>query len=895
MRGACLVALLWSCTGGGPPDGLALPTGVLPDDQPWVLGGPGLALTSAQPASAEPETPLILSDELMAVASGAWEARRPADAPSGVAVRSEARRPTTAPVISVDHAIERQAMVEVAVEVRTTGLELGPRAGGAALVVEELDGQGERVALHDGAQRLSGDTDWRTQTVRVQPRSKGRSLRIRLEPAAGRAMGEAAFRNLSVRVVPAEERLGPRLAGHHARAHEVSLGRITRPALVTRAGEFWTADVSSAGGTLELGFARPRRGRKGEMCLSAVVGTDETTLSCLGAGDAGRWRTASVAIPPGDGAQRVRVAISGPPGAVALLGDPVVRSGREILPGRPDLVLIVLDTLRADHLGMHGYADRPTSPHIDAFAARAVRYDQARSTSGWTATSLGSVVTGLMPSAHRAGTRQERAYQPASVKSSTAQRHRLTFLGLRPDRPTVPELLRREGYRTMSWVDNTFFAAPYGFARGFSEHDRYAGDDLQGLAEGVGKATAFLDGLPPRSARAPYLVVLHAIDPHAPYQARVPAAPGFEVPESIRGEMVHIEAPEQEAWSVEDIWKAGRVDNDALKVPYDSEIRYMDEQLGPLLERLDAAGAGIVLLSDHGEEFYEHQGYSHGRTLYEEVLRVPLVVREPGAVPTRGVVHSPVALDGVAATLLGFAGLSAPPGAAEPLPVRDDPYAEGRAFVAEGAYRGNDLSAVRIGRLKAVLKHPPGLRSANLRTSAKAWSRGEMTGDLAVYDLDMDPSETVDVTSALESGERDELLQALHRHLATAEPGVHIRCEPGSGDIRIRADEPVSRFVPFAWSARHSASIDGTRRSLAIRPAGSDPLWGVLRFTAEPMALALEVDGAAVMADVSEDAELPSPLPGTSCTAWRVRAEGSDASLDAEEVANLEALGYVGD
>ena len=896
MRRVLLFGLLGACSGAAEaPEGLVLPTGVLRPDQPWLLGGPGLALTEAPAAVAPAPTPLVLRDALLDLQTRAWTATRPTDAPAGVALASSGRRPSAAPAIEVSHPVGDRLPIEVSVDLRTTGLEPGPRAGGAALVVEERDADGEQVALHDGAQRLSGDTPWRTQAVRIEPRSATRSLHIRLEAAAGRAAGEAAFRNLAVRVVPPEQRIGPPIAGQHGRAREVSLGRVTRPALLTRAGEHWTADVPAAGGTLSLGLARPRLPVAGEVCVFAVVDQRESSLSCIDDGAAGEWSTASLAVPPGEGPRRIRIGVRGPPGALALLADPVVDTRDAVAPGRPDLALIVIDTLRADHLGVQGYTARPTSPRIDAFAARSLRFAEARSASGWTATSLGTVVTGLMPSAHRAGARRERAHTPASTRHSVKQRHRLTFGGLRPDRPTVAELLRREGYQTMGWVDNTFFSAPYGFARGFSRSERYKGDHLVGIAEGVEKATAFLDSLPPRAERAPYLLVLHAIDPHAPYQARVPAVPGFEVPESLRAEMKHIEAPGQEAWSVENPWTAGRVDAEAMKVPYDSEIEYMDRVLGPLLDRLDGDGTGVVLLSDHGEEFSEHGGFSHGRTLFEELLRVPLIVREPGAAPARGVVTSPVSLEGVAATLLGFAGQAPPPGAAAALPMATDAALGAMPFLAEGAYKGDDLTGVRIGRLKAVLRHAPGLVSARLQSATRAWERGDMTGSLAIYDLDADPAETRDVASGLEDEERYPLLDVLHRHIAAAEPGIHVRCDGAGPELRIHADEPIARFVPFAWGASHAADIEPSRRALRLQPGDGPPLWGVLRLTAEPAAMAIEVGGVGVTAEVSADAGFPTPLDGSTCVAWRVRGQGSTASLDADEVANLEALGYIDD
>ena len=271
-----------------------------------------------------------------------------------------------------------------------------------------------------------------------------------------------------------------------------------------------------------------------------------------------------------------------------------------------------------------------------------------------------------------------------------------------------------------------------------------------------------------------------------------------------------------------------------------------------------------------------------------------LVVRPPGPAAKSSVVDTPVALDSVAATLLGFAGVDAPPGAAQALPVAAAAAGD-RSFVAEGAYRGSDLTAARVGRLKAVLEHAEGIRSARLKTAAEAWTRGEMTGGLAIYDLAADPGESLDAASGLEAAERQEVLDVLYGHVRKAEAGLHISCSGVAPEITIDVDEPIARFVPFSWGPDHDAIIEESRRRFRMTAGASGEAWGVLRFTADPESLAVQVNGLAVGADVSADPSFPTVLPDVPCTAWRVSGAGASASLDADEIANLEALGYLGD
>jgi arylsulfatase A-like enzyme len=342
-----------------------------------------------------------------------------------------------------------------------------------------------------------------------------------------------------------------------------------------------------------------------------------------------------------------------------ILGAPgLAACGREPAGGaRPDVVLIVIDTLRADHLGVYGY-DRDTSPHIDALASRGVVFTRASSPSSWTRPAIASLMTSRLPSEHGAVTAQ----------------HRLD------DRvATLAEVFRSAGYRTLGVCANVaHITERAGFARGF--------DDWKTLrvpvAEGEGEAiwaeptpsgsrrwlrapTApelnreLLPRLPAAGGRPVFLYV-HYMDPHSgylpasPYRERFLRDPAFD-----RGQ------PPATSDHVREL-AAGRLSIDErgrqrLIDLYDGEIAAVDDAVGELLAALAERGyegrSVIALVSDHGEEFGEHGGWFHGITLYHESLNVPFLLWDSRTGEVGATVDTPVDLLDVPTTLLALAGL----------------------------------------------------------------------------------------------------------------------------------------------------------------------------------------------------------------------------------------------
>lgn len=310
----------------------------------------------------------------------------------------------------------------------------------------------------------------------------------------------------------------------------------------------------------------------------------------------------------------------------------------------PDILLVVVDTLRADHLGIYGY-DRPTSPHIDALARRGAWYTRAYAQSGWTMASFASLLTGLLPHQHRV---------VRDGRDPTRYGH------LSPEIPTLAESLRDAGYSTGAVVNNTFLAPEFGLNRGFQRWD-WVGSDQDGSRDARDSVKAALSWLDTQTG--PTFLMIHFMDPHVSYNP----------PEDLRGtfaprdqSLVHVPFR-----GVPDI--LGRDANDRSPPPadvvavvtglYDEEILGTDRAIGDLVEGLRADGrldrALIVLTADHGEELWDHGHFEHGHTLYGELTHVPLIVVNG---PLQGEVHTLVQHLDVYQALLRRGGAARPQG-----------------------------------------------------------------------------------------------------------------------------------------------------------------------------------------------------------------------------------------
>ncbi len=295
---------------------------------------------------------------------------------------------------------------------------------------------------------------------------------------------------------------------------------------------------------------------------------------------------------------------------------------------RPDVFVFLLDTLRPDHLSCYGY-ERETTPHIDAFAAEGVRFENAFSAAPWTDPSIAALFTGLHPSD---------LWEPGL--------HEDIIKKVLPDGVrTLAELLADEGYFTVAASDHPGIRATR-FGRGFDvfNHMYAALGPMDGWRQTPTETVLEeLRGLLHQRRPGGRLFYVHLIYPHRPYAAPAPFATEFGPPA----------VGETEA------------EREGMINMYDGEIRRTDELLGTFFADLRAAGVDRssiqVILSDHGEGFWEHDGLEeHGNSLYNELLRIPLILRAPGRLPAGRSVTDLVGIVDVLPTLLDLVGAEAP-------------------------------------------------------------------------------------------------------------------------------------------------------------------------------------------------------------------------------------------
>ncbi len=388
-------------------------------------------------------------------------------------------------------------------------------------------------------------------------------------------------------------------------------------------------------------------------------------------------------------------------------------------PARPlagkGVILVVVDTLRADALGTYGapaHRGQPASPRLDAWAKEGAVYTDVSAQASWTRPAVASILTSRHVSGH--DTMAKTAVLPAAL-------------------PTLPSLVQQKGVATAAVVTNYNLEREYGFDRGFDHFEYLAPDRYLGAPEAASRLAAYnayrlareklLTGS--REARHFYqsgaavnarafdlldsigdkdfFLWLHYMEPHDPYF-------------SVDGKSyARVSTPRPPAAWAED-----------MRAAYKDGVSRFDAHFGELLDGLAARGLDgkvtVVVVSDHGEEFAEHGGFYHGVTLYEEQLKVPLVVRGPGVVAQ--VVPGLARQIDVAPTILARFGFEAP----STWEGRDlfGSTAWPELTIAEEDHEGNVLKSIRQAQKKLILanpENPRGLKAAEL------------------YDLTQDPKE----------------------------------------------------------------------------------------------------------------------------------------------------------
>ena len=325
----------------------------------------------------------------------------------------------------------------------------------------------------------------------------------------------------------------------------------------------------------------------------------------------------------------------------------------------PNILLIVIDALRADRLSAYG-SERPTSPAIDRLAREGALFERAFSTSSYTLPSHASILTGLYPYQH--GVEWGSSHNWA--------RH-----------ATLPELLQPRGYRTAAFSGNTFwFTREHGFGQGFLHFDDFFhsfADMALRTAYGRVVARQILWRIGSRDIPArkhatttnqrvlrwledetshPFFVTINYMDVHDPYLPPQPYRNRFATKPDPGG-LLNWELHVPETLTPQEV--------QSELAAYDGSIAYVDDQIDALVAAIRTRHSDrdllVIITSDHGEEFGEHGGFLHGGHLYREAIHVPLVVWQPGRVPAGARISQPVSNAAIPATVLDLVGASGPP------------------------------------------------------------------------------------------------------------------------------------------------------------------------------------------------------------------------------------------
>jgi arylsulfatase A-like enzyme len=402
-------------------------------------------------------------------------------------------------------------------------------------------------------------------------------------------------------------------------------------------------------------------------------------------------------------------------------------------PDPPNIVLIVVDTLRADHVGCYGQS-RNTSPNLDELAAQGYRFERAYSTAPWTMSSVASMFTGLYPSSHGV-TRVSRLPNEAL---------------------TLAEILQSRDYATAGVVSHVVLSRTYDFQQGFEQfEDRVPGPAHSDISTGrvTDKAIEYLDSL--SAAGRPFFLFAHYFDPHYNYlphpevdfaPRRVGRLDATQTIKELRAMSADLTA--REVAFIRDL--------------YDEEIWHTDAGIGRLLDRLAELGLDdetwVIVTADHGEEFLTHGWLGHTRTLYEELLRVPLILRPPGGLPEPRLLPDPVSLVALSPTLVDLAGDDSSlfrfqASSLEPLLTGARDHSPGVAFAEVDFIPVYADNWVKRTHKKALI------------TDRFKLIRDDPTGRLELYDLQDDPYELRDLAE-LRPELVDELLPALEEAVA---------------------------------------------------------------------------------------------------------------------------------
>jgi arylsulfatase A-like enzyme len=465
--------------------------------------------------------------------------------------------------------------------------------------------------------------------------------------------------------------------------------------------------------------------------------------------------------------------------------------------GKPNILLITLDTTRADHLSCYGY-NRLTTPNLDKFARAAVLYKNAYATAPWTLPSHASIFTGMYPTKHGADYNVTHAQiacylseKQKGKKFDIEELHNRSISPLSKGNRTLAEILSERGYRTAGIIGSPYCATVYGISRGFDYYDEtflYVGDDItfylvyqvanlffplndlftrygylhKRVASQLNKAAFEWLG---KNHHQPFFLFLNYFDAHYPY---LPPPPynslfgrgdrGLIKSLNPRGGASYLVA----TWNLIQSVLSANIrltpkEKELLISQYDGELCYLDHNLGLLFDRLKALNAYdntlIIITSDHGESFGEHGLVLHMPALYEELIRIPLIIKYPFTSARHDVVEQQVSLVDLLPTLLSYLDYPIPSGidgsilGASKRPLISESNTS-LAYVDFGEKFRRSLKAIYQGREKYI------------------WASDSKH---ALYDLSNDPGEERNLFQSLPS-KAESMANALNLWLASFKP-----------------------------------------------------------------------------------------------------------------------------
>jgi arylsulfatase A-like enzyme len=423
---------------------------------------------------------------------------------------------------------------------------------------------------------------------------------------------------------------------------QVSVAGVGRRAITLSPGSQvdWFVDVPE-NGTLVFGSGLPTGG---EGTLSLEIGSDTASGSTERIAIDSRWTDRTVSLSTRV-SQIVRLRFRNDGASELALSDVrvVVRARPIVTIDKParNVVVLLVDTLRASKLQSYYPKTRVKTPAIDGFVSEGTLFERAQAPENWTKPSVASVLTSLHPATHR--TKEDASKLPASALM-------------------LSEVYQKAGFKTASFIANGYVSNAFGFDQGWDYYTNYIREQRNTNASNVfGEAESWIE----KNKDGRFFVYIQTIDPHVPYD---PPAEFLEMydPAPYKGQVqnrrTHLML--DDAKKNPKKYTFTQRDKERIEALHDGEISYHDLHFGKFLVKLRELGLDddtlIVVTSDHGEEFQEHGSWGHGHSVYQELLGVPLIFRWPGVIPAKTRIAPVVSTMDIGPTVLEAAGVAIP-------------------------------------------------------------------------------------------------------------------------------------------------------------------------------------------------------------------------------------------